>query len=248
ERPCPCCMKYPPPPGFAPSVTMSSSPMTGCMSLDVTGFFSDSRTVPLGTKNGGRDLPVTVSRFALLRFGGGPLNMGFGSFSFSSSLVGSGCAASGARAKRVSSEAVRMRLVIQILGKRPMTQSYNIHLGDDARQRATGRAPIDDIRGTLVRSLNPLIAALALFGGLTPWAVPAAGSNRGLASASPTTPFTRLYVFGDSYSAPGSVYADGNGPTAVAYLGWLMGLQIASSSALHAPQRSLVFAVSGAGT
>ena len=129
-----------------------------------------------------------------------------------------------------------------------MTQSYNIHLGDDARQRATGRAPIDDIRGTLVRSLNPLIAALALVGCLTPWAVPAAGSNRGLASASPTTPFTRLYVFGDSYSDIGAGYVDGNGPTAAAYLGWLMGLQITSSKAPDAAGKSLVFAVSGAGT
>ena len=30
--------------------------MTGCMSLDVTGFFSDSSTVPFGTKKGGARL------------------------------------------------------------------------------------------------------------------------------------------------------------------------------------------------
>ena len=38
-----------------------------------------------------------------------------------------------------------------------------------------------------------------------------------------------MYVFGDSYSDIGAGYIDGNGPTAVAYLGWLMGLQVASS-------------------
>src|SRR6185436_17087522 len=40
----------------------------------------------------------------------------------------------------------------------------------------------------------------------------------------------------------------GNGPTAVAYLGWLMGLRVASSKAANAADKSLVFAVSGAGT
>jgi phospholipase/lecithinase/hemolysin len=56
-------------------------------------------------------------------------------------------------------------------------------------------------------------------------------------------------VFGDSYSDIGAGYIDGNGPTAVAYLGWLMGLQVAPGKAASgAPGRSLVFAVSGAGT
>ena len=59
---------------------------------------------------------------------------------------------------------------------------------------------------------------------------------------------SRLYVFGDSYSDIGAGYIDGNGPTAVAYLGWLMGLQVASSKAANAAGKSLVFAVSGAGT
>ena len=64
----------------------------------------------------------------------------------------------------------------------------------------------------------------------------------------PATRYTRLYVFGDSYSDIGAGYIDGNGPTAVAYLGWLMGLQVASSKAANAAGKSLVFAVSGAGT
>ena len=68
------------------------------------------------------------------------------------------------------------------------------------------------------------------------------------ATSGPTTQYSRLYVFGDSYSDIGAGYIDGNGPTAVAYLGWLMGLQVASSKAPNAAGKSLVFAVSGAGT
>jgi hypothetical protein len=68
------------------------------------------------------------------------------------------------------------------------------------------------------------------------------------ATSGPTTRYSRLYVFGDSYSDIGAGYVDGNGPTAVAYLGWLMGLQVASSKAASAAGMSLVFAVSGAGT
>ena len=68
------------------------------------------------------------------------------------------------------------------------------------------------------------------------------------ATSGPTTRYSRLYVFGDSYSDIGAGYIDGNGPTAVAYLGWLMGLQVASSKAANAAGKSLVFAVSGAGT
>lgn len=68
------------------------------------------------------------------------------------------------------------------------------------------------------------------------------------AASAPATRYARLYVFGDSYSDIGAGYIDGNGPTAVAYLGWLMGLQVASSRAPNASGKSLVFAVSGAGT
>ena len=66
--------------------------------------------------------------------------------------------------------------------------------------------------------------------------------------ASLLTGYSRLYVFGDSYSNMGAGYIDGNGPPAVAYLGWLMGLQITSSKAPNSAGKSLVFAVSGAGT
>jgi hypothetical protein len=68
------------------------------------------------------------------------------------------------------------------------------------------------------------------------------------ATSGPTTQYSRLYVFGDSYSDIGTGYIDGNGPTAVAYLGWLMGLKVAPSKAANAAGKSLVFAVSGAGS
>jgi len=82
-------------------------------------------------------------------------------------------------------------------------------------------------------ALTPLLVALVLVAGL---------------AAAPTTPYTRMYVFGDSYSDIGAGYVDGNGPTAVAYLGWLMGLQITQAHAADASAKSLVFAVSGART
>ena len=87
--------------------------MTGCMSLEVTGFFADSRTVPFGTKNGGRGLPVIGPRLALLMLVGVPMNIGLGSFSFNSSLPGSGCAASGVKARANNSEQASVRLVIE---------------------------------------------------------------------------------------------------------------------------------------
>jgi cholinesterase len=89
------------------------------------------------------------------------------------------------------------------------------------------------------RAVAPLLLALAIVSPLVP---------QSAATSGPTTRYSRLYVFGDSYSDIGAGYIDGNGPTAVAYLGWLMGLQVASSKAVNAPGKSLVFAVSGAGT
>lgn len=89
------------------------------------------------------------------------------------------------------------------------------------------------------RVVAPLLMALAIASPL--FAQSAAPSG-------PTTRYSRLYVFGDSYSDIGAGYIDGNGPTAVAYLGWLMGLPVVSSKAPNAGGKSLVFAVSGAGT
>jgi hypothetical protein len=67
-------------------------------------------------------------------------------------------------------------------------------------------------------------------------------------ATTPTTPYTRLYVFGDSYSDFGAGYIDCDGPTAVAYLGWNMGLATTHAKAANASEKSLVFAVSGART
>ncbi len=89
------------------------------------------------------------------------------------------------------------------------------------------------------RAVAPLLLALAIV---------SASAAQCAAAPEPTTGFSRLYVFGDSYSDIGAGYIDGNGPTAVAYLGWLMGLQVAPANAGNAAGKSLVFAVSGAGT
>ena len=89
------------------------------------------------------------------------------------------------------------------------------------------------------RTRAPLLLALAIVSALAAQPAP---------TSAPTTRYSRLYVFGDSYSDIGAGYVDGNGPTAVAYLGWLMGLPVASSKAANAAGKSLVFAVSGAGT
>lgn len=60
--------------------------------------------------------------------------------------------------------------------------------------------------------------------------------------------FGRLYVFGDSYSDFGAGYVDGDGPTAVAYLAWNLGLEFTHAQAPKAADKSLDFAVSGAQT
>ena len=89
------------------------------------------------------------------------------------------------------------------------------------------------------RPVAPLLLAFAIICALT--AHPVTGSG-------PTTRYSRLYVFGDSYSDIGAGYIDGNGPTSVAYLAWLMGLQVAPGNTAKAADKSLIFAVSGAGT
>jgi len=90
-----------------------------------------------------------------------------------------------------------------------------------------------------------MFLSLALFFLVSQAQPPAAATEL---RSGPTTRYSRLYVFGDSYSDIGAGYIDGNGPTAVAYLGWLMGLPVASSKAPNASGKSLVFAVSGAGS
>ena len=89
------------------------------------------------------------------------------------------------------------------------------------------------------RAFAPLLLTLAIVSPLL---------AQSAATSGQTTRYSRLYVFGDSYSDIGAGYIDGNGPTAVAYLAWLMGLEVTSSKAPNAAAKSLVFAVSGAGT
>ncbi len=78
------------------------------------------------------------------------------------------------------------------------------------------------------RVVAPLLLALAFVSSLVAQAPSA---------SAPTTRYSRLYVFGDSYSDIGAGYIDGNGPTAVAYLGWLMGLQVAPLGCRHCRQQ-----------
>ncbi|HEX3729691.1 MAG TPA: SGNH/GDSL hydrolase family protein, partial [Opitutaceae bacterium] len=62
------------------------------------------------------------------------------------------------------------------------------------------------------------------------------------------TTYDRMYVFGDSYSDIGAGYVDGNGPTAVAYLAWKLGLEFTIPQAAGSAGKSIDFAVSGAQT
>lgn len=68
------------------------------------------------------------------------------------------------------------------------------------------------------------------------------------AHAAAAAPFSRMYVFGDSYSDIGAGYMDGNGPTAVAYLAWKLGLEFTRPQAAGSGKESIDFAVSGART
>lgn len=78
------------------------------------------------------------------------------------------------------------------------------------------------------------------------WLLSAAAGLCALAAGA--APVNRLYVFGDSYSDIGAGYVDGNGPTAVAYLAWRLGLEITVPQAPGAAAKSIDFAVSGART
>jgi cholinesterase len=69
-----------------------------------------------------------------------------------------------------------------------------------------------------------------------------------VARSAGAAPYHRLYVFGDSYSDFGAGYIDSNGPTAVAYLAWDLGLEFTHARAANGAAKSLDFAVSGAQT
>ena len=67
-------------------------------------------------------------------------------------------------------------------------------------------------------------------------------------AATPPQPYTRLYVFGDSYSDIGEGYLDCDGPTAVAYLAQHLGFKLLPSNSSEIAGASLDFAISGART
>jgi phospholipase/lecithinase/hemolysin len=100
----------------------------------------------------------------------------------------------------------------------------------------------------MLRTVTPVLLALAIVSPLLAQSTARQAGAPAETPTGPTTRYSRLYVFGDSYSDIGAGYIDGNGPTAAAYLGWLMGLEVASSKTANATGKSLVFAVSGAGT
>src|SRR5262245_30264931 len=104
------------------------------------------------------------------------------------------------------------------LGPHPTTQSCT-RKAKSRRNVMTTAAPGN--RLALRRVVATLLLTFTVLGTLVTQSPETSG---------PTTRYARLYVFGDSYSDIGAGYIDGNGPTAVAYLGWLMGLQVASSS------------------
>jgi cholinesterase len=61
-------------------------------------------------------------------------------------------------------------------------------------------------------------------------------------------PFSRMYVFGDSYSDIGEGYLDGDGPTSVAYLAQRLGFPLMRANDPAAQGKSLDFAISAAKT
>jgi phospholipase/lecithinase/hemolysin len=78
------------------------------------------------------------------------------------------------------------------------------------------------------------------------WLIPCLAGFCALSASA--APYNRLYVFGDSYSDIGAGYVDCNGPTAVAYLAWKMGLVFTRPQAAGSGGASIDFAVSGART
>ena len=61
-------------------------------------------------------------------------------------------------------------------------------------------------------------------------------------------PYTKLFVFGDSYSDTGAGYVDGNGATAVAYMAQRLGIPFTYYGAPGMKNSGINFAVSGART
>jgi hypothetical protein len=65
------------------------------------------------------------------------------------------------------------------------------------------------------RAVAPLLLTLAIVSPLVAQSAARRDSATREATSGPTTRYSRLDVFGDSYSDIGAGYIDGNGPTAV---------------------------------
>ena len=70
----------------------------------------------------------------------------------------------------------------------------------------------------------------------------------GLVGSALAKPWSRLYVFGDSYSDSGAGYIDCNGPTAVVYLASELNLPFTAANDPNGNLKGLNFAVSGGTT
>ncbi len=66
--------------------------------------------------------------------------------------------------------------------------------------------------------------------------------------AGTSSPYERLYAFGDSYSDSGAGFSSSNGPSAVAWLAHRLGLRFTHSKDPQANAQSINFAVAGAAT
>ena len=75
-----------------------------------------------------------------------------------------------------------------------------------------------------------------------------AGPVSAAPQALPSSSWSSLFVFGDSYSDSGAGYVDGNGPTAVVYMAQGLGIPFTHAGAADISGKSLNFAVSGAQT
>ena len=78
--PGPSSTKLPSAPFLSPSVTCSSSPITGSMSLLVTFLPLATFVTPAGARKGSRGRPRGFCRLGTVRFCGVPSNIGFGSW------------------------------------------------------------------------------------------------------------------------------------------------------------------------
>src|SRR6476661_3936662 len=107
--------------------------------------------------------------------------------------------------------------------------------------RAPGRFNVTMLHGVPKATRFPIVLAGGFALAIGSQATSAAKSHR-------SSPYTALYVFGDSYSHIGARYLDGNGPTAVAYFAQAMGIPLTYPKDPNAPGKSLDFAATASTT